>query len=70
MIERIEELCRHDPFVPFRIILTSGTHYDVLAPLMIAVGKSEIAYFHPRSDKLAHLRINQMAAIETLELQV
>ncbi len=67
MIERIEELCRHEPFTPFALILTSGSRYEVLAPLMIAVGKSEIAYFYPKSDKLAHLRINQLAAIETIE---
>ena len=41
MIERLEEFLRKEPFVPFRIILSSGTHYDVSAPLMVNVGRSE-----------------------------
>ena len=67
MFERLEEFLRKEPFIPFRIILTSGTHYDVLSPLMLAVGKSELSYYFPKSDKLAHARLNQLAAIETLE---
>lgn len=31
---------RRRPFVPFRIILTSGTTYDVLHPEMLFVSKS------------------------------
>ena len=69
MLERIEELLRRDPFIPFRIILTSGGQYDVISPLMLAVGKSELAYYFPKSDRLAHLRLNQLASLETLELR-
>ena len=69
MLERLEELLRKEPFTPFRIIITSGTHYDVHSPLMIAVGKSELAYYFPKSDRLAHVRLNQLAAVETIEIQ-
>jgi hypothetical protein len=31
---------RRRPFVPFRIILTSGTTYDILHPEMLFVSKS------------------------------
>jgi hypothetical protein len=68
MQERIEELLRQKPFVPFRIIVTSGSHYDVHSPLMLAVGQSVLAYFFPKSDRLAHIRLNQLAAVETLEV--
>jgi len=67
MIERLEELLRKEPFIPFRLILTSGNSYEVISPLMVAMGKTELAYFCPKSDKLAHLRLNQLAALETLE---
>ena len=67
MLERLEEYLCKDPFVPFRVILTSSSHYDVFSPLMVAVGRSEAVYFFPKSDRLAHLRLNQIASIETLE---
>lgn len=68
MNERLEELLRKEPFVPFRIILTSGSSYDVTSPLMIAVGQSELSYYFPKSDRLAHLRLNQLAALETQDV--
>ena len=59
MFDRLEEMLRKEPFTPFRIILTSGSAYDVLSPLMLAVGQSEMAYYYPKSARLAHLRLNQ-----------
>jgi len=66
-LERLEEFLRREPFIPFRIILTSGTHYDVTSPLMLAIGKSELSCYFPKSDRLAHARLTELAAIETLE---
>ena len=68
MLERIEEMLRKEPFVPFKIILSSGTSYDVNSPFMIAVGKSELSYYFPKSDRLAHIRLNQLIALETMEV--
>jgi len=67
VIERLEELLRKEPFVPFRVILTNGHSYDVISPLMVAVGRTELSYYFPKSDKLAHLRLNRLTALETLE---
>jgi hypothetical protein len=67
MTKRLEEMLRKEPFEPFRIILTSGTQYDVLSPWMLAIGQTEISYYFPKSDRLAHLRINQLAALETIQ---
>jgi hypothetical protein len=69
MTERLAELLRNEPFIQFRIVLTSGSAYDVTSPLMVAVGQSELAYYFAKSDRLAHLRLNQLAALETLETQ-
>ena len=68
MIDRIEELLRKEPFTPFKIILTSGTMYEVHSPFMLAIGKSELSYYFPKSDRLAHARLNQLAAVETMEM--
>ena len=69
MNERLQELLRKESIIPFRIVLTSGSTYNVTSPLMIAVGQSELSYYFPRSDRLAHLRLNQLAALETLDAQ-
>ena len=67
MLDKIEELAKKEPFTPYRLLLTNGSSYDVLSPLMVAVGQTQIAYFYPKTDRIAYLRINQLAAIETLE---
>ena len=66
MVEQIKELLDHDPFQPFRIFLTSGQHYDISDPHLIAVAQSQIIYCFPSSDKIAYLRLNQIASCETL----
>jgi hypothetical protein len=67
MKERIEEFIRKEPFMPFRLIFNNGHHYDVLSPLMVAAGESELTYYFPKSDRLAHARLNQLVSIETLD---
>jgi hypothetical protein len=67
MREHLIELLNHEPFVPFRIVLTSGEGYDVGNPNLAAVGESLIHVFFPRSDKYATLRMNQIASTETAE---
>jgi hypothetical protein len=67
MIDDLIEWLKNKPFVPFRIILTSGTGYDVRSPYQIAVGKTQFDYYFPRSDRKAILRLNKVAAFETLE---
>ena len=55
------ELLNHDPFVPFKIVLTSGEGYDVANPNLVAVGESLMHVFFPRSDRYATLRLNLTA---------
>ena len=64
--ELIEHL-RREPFVPFRITLTSGQGYDVANPQLVAMGESLIHVMYPKSDRYAVLRLNQIASIESLE---
>jgi hypothetical protein len=67
MLVEIKELLDRDPFVPFRIVLTSGQAYEIRDPHLAALGKSVIHVMHPRSDRYDILRQNQVAAIEVLE---
>ena len=65
-----EELIEHlerDPFIPFRIILTSGQGYDIMNPHLVAVGESLMHVMQPKSNRYAILRLNQVASLAVLE---
>jgi hypothetical protein len=67
MIEDMKELLRKEPFIAFKIVMTSGHSYDVTTPYQVAMGQTQLDYYYPRSDCKAFLRMNQIAAVETLE---
>lgn len=67
MLEQIRELLQQEPFVPFRIMLTSGQAYEVGYPGLLAEGQTQLIYCFPKSDRYAILRLNQLASIETLD---
>jgi len=64
MVDDLKDLLRRDPFAPFRIVLTSGSTYEVASPYQVAIGQSQLDYYYPRSDKKAILRLNQIASVE------
>lgn len=66
MRESIIELRDAEPFVPFRITLTRGESFDILAPGLLAEGNSQFVYCFPKSDRFAILRLNQVASVATL----
>lgn len=66
MLDAIKTRLNAKPFHPFRIVLTNGDRYDMLNPHLIALGDTQIYYAFPRSDRLAYLRLNQIAAVETM----
>lgn len=65
--EEILDNIRRDPFVPFRITLTSGQGFEIANPGLVALGESIIHVMYPKSDRYAVLRVNQIASIELLE---
>ncbi len=67
MIDQIHELLDRERFLPFRIVLTKGDRYDVLNPHTVALSESYVFYVFPKSDRMAWLRLNQIAAVETLQ---
>jgi hypothetical protein len=67
MIAQLNEHLDREPFRPFRIITTSGDRYEVLSPREVAVAQTYLFYAFPRSDRSAHVRLNQIVALETME---
>ena len=56
-----------EPFVAFRLILSSGTAYEVVDPLQLVTEESKATFYFPRSQRIAVFRLNQIVSIETLE---
>jgi hypothetical protein len=66
MIDQIREHLDREPFQPFRIVVSSGDRYDVVEPHAVAIAQSYLFYCFPRSDRSAHIRLNQVVAMESL----
>jgi hypothetical protein len=64
MLDEIRDLLNREPFVPFRIALTSGQVYDVTDPNLVALGQTQINIYPPKSDRYSIIRLNQIASIE------
>jgi hypothetical protein len=67
MLNDLKEFLDREPFLPFRIVLTSGSSYEVTSPYQIAIGQTQLDYYFPKSDRKAVLRMNQIAAFEDSE---
>ena len=62
-LDVIRHLKRQDPFVPFRIVMTSGDRYVIEDPDALAIATSQLHYY-PRSGMGVHLRLKQVTAVE------
>jgi hypothetical protein len=67
MLDDLKEWLDHEPFVPFRIIVTSGGAYSVTSPYQVAIGKTQFDCYFTHSDRKATVRLNQVVSFETLE---
>jgi len=67
MRDEIVEHLDRDPFVPFRIILTSDQGYDITNPHLVALGETVMHVMQPKSNRYAILWLNQVASLEVLE---
>lgn len=67
MHDDLKELLQRDPFVTFSIVLTNGREYVVDSPYQVAIGKSQLNYYFPRSDRWAILRLNQIASFDVAD---
>jgi hypothetical protein len=62
----IEELLDRNPFLPFRISLTSGEHVDVTTRHSVAVGRGQLFIVLP-DDRWKLVPLQQIASVETLQ---
>ena len=67
MKEQLLELLNRDPFVAFRVVMSSGHEHDVMDPNLVAVGESQINVYAPKSDRYVILRLNQIAAFHVAQ---
>ncbi len=62
--KNIRELLDRDPFLPFRLVMTSGTTYEVVSPNNAMVLKSEVFVVFPDGERWAHVPFLHIASIE------
>jgi len=63
VLQTIRDLRKRDPFIPFRIAMTSGETYTVEESELLAIGRSQLIYCLPHSDRVAHLRMGEIATV-------
>jgi len=66
ILTTIRELRAREPFIPFRVVMTSGESYIVEHSELLAIGQSQLVYCRPHSDRVVYLRLNQIAEVEDL----
>lgn len=64
--ENIQELLNREPFLPFRLVMTSGKTYEVVSPNSAALLKSEVFVVLPDGERWAHVPFLHIASIETI----
>lgn len=62
--EALEPRIQRDDFRPFKIVTSAGVAYDITDPGGLALGKSELFYYFPRSDRSIQIPYNHIATIE------
>ena len=67
VLQTIRDLRKRDPFVAFKVVMTSGEAYTIDDSELLAIGRSQLIYCLPHSDRVAHLRLSEIATIEELE---
>lgn len=67
VVENIKNYLERDPFLPFRIVMSSGEHYDIKSPLGAALLKSEVFVVLPDGDHWANVPFLHISSIETIK---
>ena len=64
VIDAILDLKNRDPFVPFRIVLTSGDKYLIESGENLVEMVTEFFYATPGGERFVFIRKNSIAALE------
>jgi hypothetical protein len=63
----IRELLHRTPFVPFRLVASSGSTYDITNPELVVVMNREVFIAHGDLDRHSRVPLLHIAAIDTLD---
>jgi hypothetical protein len=66
VLRTIRKLRTRDPFIPFRVVMSSGEAHVIEDSELLAIGQSQLIYCRPHSDRVVYLRMSQIAEIEDL----
>jgi hypothetical protein len=64
--ETIRDLLEREPFQPFRVRASSGAAYDVRAPGLVVLLKSQVLIAEPHSDRYAVIPLLHVAGVELI----
>ena len=64
VLQTIRELRRREPFIPFRVVMSSGESYVIESSELLAIGQSQLIYCRPHSDRVVYLRMSEIATVE------
>ncbi len=62
----IRDLLQREPFQPFRVVLTSGTHYDIRQAQLVMPLKRELFIAFDGGERWTHVPYPHIAALEML----
>ena len=66
----IQARVRQQPFVPLRIVTTTGQTYDVYHPELVMVGRRSLEIGFPSAENLAHYeQVTRVALLHVTEVQ-
>ena len=64
--ENIRELLEREPFLPFRLVMTSGKTYEVASPNSAMLLKTEVFVVFPDGERWSHVPFLHIASIEIM----
>jgi hypothetical protein len=66
-MDTIREWLNREPFEPFIIRLSNGETHEIRRPECLALGKTRVIVGYPDTDRVVHLSLIHVNAIESLQ---
>ena len=66
-MDTIREWLRRQPFEPFVLRMSNGESHEVRHPECMALGKTRIIVSYPDADRVVHLSLIHVNAIEAVQ---
>jgi hypothetical protein len=66
LVDAIRDLKHREPFLPFRVIMSSGESYTIEHPDLLAMNESQLVYCLPRSNRVIYMRLVEVVTVDDL----